>query len=122
MFRIAFTTASRQNIVPLRSFAAARAFGTKPPGGDPLDLIRKECVARNLCDEYGYRRPGVHWVFSVAITPDDANLVSVSSRFVVRLFAGCSDAEQHSHIVFCVSHVPADALVSIKIRKLPSLQ
>lgn len=53
-----------------------RNFGTKSPGLDPLELIRKECLARNLCDEHGYRRPGVHWVFSIAITPDDPNHVS----------------------------------------------
>ena len=52
-----------------------RALGTKPPGLDPLEVIRKECLARNLCDEHGYRRPGVHWVFSVAITPDDITQV-----------------------------------------------
>jgi hypothetical protein len=56
---------------------ATRTFGTKPPGADPLELIRKECLVRNLCDEHGYRRPGVHWVFSVAVTPDDPNKVGI---------------------------------------------
>ena len=37
--------------------------------------IRKECVNRHLCDEHGVRRPGVHWVFSLAVTPDDINEV-----------------------------------------------
>jgi len=46
-------------------------FGSKAPGRDPLALIRDECHKRKLCDEYGFRRPGVHWVFSVAVTPDD---------------------------------------------------
>ena len=56
-----------------------RALGTKPPGRDPLDVIRKECLARNLCDEHGYRRPGVHWVFSIAITPDDISQVCIAT-------------------------------------------
>jgi hypothetical protein len=56
-------------------FVVVRALGTKPPGSDPLDVIRKECLTRNLCDEHGYRRPGVHWVFSVAVTPDDPSQV-----------------------------------------------
>jgi len=46
-------------------------FTAKPPAKDPLALIRDECHRRKLCDEYGFRRPGVHWVFSVAVTPDD---------------------------------------------------
>jgi hypothetical protein len=60
---------------------ATSAFGTKAPGSNPLDVIRKECLARNLCDEYGYRRPGVHWVFSVAITPEDPSQVRSYVRF-----------------------------------------
>lgn len=55
----------------------SRSFATKPPGSDPLDVIRDECLRRNLCDEHGYRRPGVHWVFSVAVTPNDPNQVRV---------------------------------------------
>lgn len=50
-------------------------FGTKAPGSNPLALIRDECIARNLCDELGFRRPGVHWVFSVAITPEQKDQV-----------------------------------------------
>ena len=63
-----------------------RALGTKPPGMDPLEVIRKECLARNLCDEHGYRRPGVHWVFSIAITPDDITQVCVQ---ITRILAYC---------------------------------
>ena len=55
---------------------ASRAFATAP-GSDPLDVIRKECIARKLCDEDGYRRPGVHWIFSVAISPEDPSKVCV---------------------------------------------
>ena len=55
-----------------------RAFATgRKPGSDPLDVIRKECMARNLCDEHGYRRPGVHWVISIAISPDDVSKVGI---------------------------------------------
>lgn len=50
-------------------------FTAKPPAKDPLALIRDECHRRKLCDEYGFRRPGVHWVFSVAVTPDDLSQV-----------------------------------------------
>ncbi|KAL3923303.1 MAG: hypothetical protein SGARI_006250 [Bacillariaceae sp.] len=52
-----------------------RALATKkpPPGTNPLDAIRKECSVRNLCDAHGFRRPGVHWVFSLAVTPDDVS-------------------------------------------------
>jgi len=50
---------------------AVRSMVTKPPGSNPLEVIRKECSNRHLCDEHGYRRPGVHWVFSLAVTPDD---------------------------------------------------
>lgn len=52
---------------------ATRTLVLKPPGPDPLDVLRKECVHRNLCDTMGYRQPGVHWVFSVAMTgPPDS--------------------------------------------------
>mmetsp|Transcript_18655 Transcript_18655/g.45054 ORF Transcript_18655/g.45054 Transcript_18655/m.45054 type:complete len:271 (+) Transcript_18655:91-903(+) len=55
------------------SSTATRSFATRPPGDNPLAVIRKECEGRHLCDEHGYRRPGVHWVFSLAVTPDDTN-------------------------------------------------
>lgn len=54
---------------------AWRSMATKPPGSNPLEVIQKECVNRHLCDEHGYRRPGVHWVFSLAVTPDDVSQV-----------------------------------------------
>ncbi|KAG7359113.1 hypothetical protein IV203_015702 [Nitzschia inconspicua] len=63
------TTATRAD--PLCRTVTMRYLATKPPGSNPLDVIRKECVNRHLCDEHGYRRPGVHWVFSLAVTPDD---------------------------------------------------
>lgn len=68
---------------------AIRSFGTKPPPGNPLDMIRKECAARKLCDEHGLRRPGVHWVFSLAVTPDDVNEVGITQY--------CRGVKRNSH-------------------------
>ena len=42
-------------------------------------MIKKQCETRHLCDEHGYRRPGVHWVFSLAVTPEDVLQVNMSS-------------------------------------------
>ena len=50
---------------------ATRTLVVKPPGPDPLEVLRKECVHRKLCDTMGYRQPGVHWAFSVAMSPLD---------------------------------------------------
>jgi hypothetical protein len=50
---------------------------SKAPGSDPLDILKKECIGRNLCDEEGYRLPGKHWVISVAVAPEDRTKVSV---------------------------------------------
>jgi hypothetical protein len=52
----------------VRTMAAAASRGL---GSDPLDVLRKECLARQLCDEEGCRLPGVHWVLNVAIAPTD---------------------------------------------------
>ncbi|CAB9527171.1 expressed unknown protein [Seminavis robusta] len=63
-------------LLPRRTLAkalTARAFVTKSPGPDPLEVLRKECVNRRLCTVEGYRAPGVHWVFSVAMTPRDSD-------------------------------------------------
>jgi hypothetical protein len=46
-----------------------RTLVVKSPGPDPLEVLRKECVNRKLCDRMGYRQPGVHWAFSVAMAP-----------------------------------------------------
>jgi hypothetical protein len=70
---MAFNLLSKQQT----SSVAIRSLATRPPPGtNPLDMIRKECSNRHLCDEHGVRRPGVHWVFSLAVTPDDINEVS----------------------------------------------
>jgi hypothetical protein len=44
----------------------------KAPGSDPLDVWKKECVARKLCDEDGGRVPGSHWTVCIAIATDHA--------------------------------------------------
>jgi hypothetical protein len=54
----------------MRPTLATRAFATAP-GVDPLDYLRETSVKRNLCDESGYRLPGVHWTMSVAFASDD---------------------------------------------------
>jgi hypothetical protein len=77
MIRITKSLLTSNNTRLLQS-TATRAFAHRAPGSDPLDVIRKECFARNLCDENGYRRPGVHWVFSIAICPDDLSKVGMS--------------------------------------------
>jgi hypothetical protein len=78
MIRITKSLFTSNHNTRLLSSTITRAFGSRAPGSDPLDVIRKECLARNLCDETGYRRPGVHWVFSVAIAPDDLSKVGMS--------------------------------------------
>jgi len=45
---------------------------SKPPGSDPLDVLKKECVSRNLCDKDGGRLPGSHWVVIVSTANDSA--------------------------------------------------
>jgi hypothetical protein len=61
----------------------------KAPGSDPLDVLKKECLARSLCDQQGCRLPGVHWVFSIAAAPDptkvstmNIDLLDVVVRFI----------------------------------------
>lgn len=54
----------------IRTFAKLTA-----PGADPLAVLRNTCLNRSLCDEGGFRVPGVHWVFSVAVGSGDANVV-----------------------------------------------
>ena len=73
------TTLMRSRACP--SIIAKAYFATKkPPGTDPLLVIRDECHKRKLCDEFGLRRPGVHWVFSVAVTPDDPSQVCILKK------------------------------------------
>jgi hypothetical protein len=86
MFRITKSLLTSNNKRLLQS-TTTRAFASRAPGSNPLDVIRKECLARNLCDENGYRRPGVHWVFSIAIAPKDVSKVgnSVDDLLMSRL-------------------------------------
>jgi hypothetical protein len=66
-----------------------RSLATKAPGSNPLEVIRKECINRHLCDEHGYRRPGVHWVFSLAVTPDDISQVIQESSDCIIRYCSC---------------------------------
>jgi hypothetical protein len=69
-------SATKSRVASIAKVTVSKAYFTaKPPASDPLALIRDECHKRKLCDEYGFRRPGVHWVFSVAVTPDDPTQV-----------------------------------------------
>lgn len=61
----------------------------KLPGPDPLEILRKESLARNLCDEEGFRRPGVHWVISLAVSPDDIYHVSTAAITIRRRSVYC---------------------------------
>jgi hypothetical protein len=60
--RIASNPCSRIN----RS--AYRAFSVQPPLGDPLELLRRAAERKMLCDSQGHRRPGVNWMFQLAVT------------------------------------------------------
>lgn len=39
----------------------------KSPHPDPLHLLQKECIDRQLCNTDGNRLPGVDWRFSIGI-------------------------------------------------------
>ena len=52
-----------------------RGLSIKSPGPDPLELLRKSSEKRQLCDDLGFRKPDVHWVFGIA-TSEGSNEVS----------------------------------------------
>jgi hypothetical protein len=58
-----------------RSLTVSRK-AIKAPGSDPLDVWKKECVARKICDQDGGRLPGSHWTVCIAIAADVASKVS----------------------------------------------
>lgn len=60
--RIASNPCSRINRL------AYRAFSVQPPLGDPLELLRRAAERKMLCDSQGHRRPGVNWMFQLAVT------------------------------------------------------
>lgn len=62
-------------LIQSRSFAKLTG-----PGPDPLEVLRETCFKKNLCDEDGFRVPGVHWVFSVAINNENPSDVSTFFR------------------------------------------
>jgi hypothetical protein len=54
-----------------------RSMASKSPGSDPLDVLRKECAARNRCDAEGFRLGStLHWTFSFSIGSPDPKIVS----------------------------------------------
>lgn len=57
----------------LQQFIVTRTLVDKAPGVDPLEVLRRDCLARKLCDQGGYRNAGVHWVFAVAMASPDNN-------------------------------------------------
>jgi hypothetical protein len=61
---------SQLKLIPIRTLAS------KPPGSDPLDVLRIECAARNLCSEDGRRSRGAHWVLSLAVAQSNTSKVS----------------------------------------------
>jgi hypothetical protein len=70
---------------PAMLLAVRNLATSKAPGSDPLDILKKECISRCLCDEEGYRLPGKHWVVSVAVAPEDRTKVSVIDRVARRV-------------------------------------
>jgi hypothetical protein len=63
----------RRNLFPA---ACSRTFAKLvSPGNDPLVVLRNECFERNLCDDFGFRLPGVHWVFHIAVGGEDTEKV-----------------------------------------------
>jgi hypothetical protein len=77
LMKTAASRVSGRGLLVALSASQVRFWSAKLPGPDPLEIIRKESLARNLCDEDGFRRPGVHWVISLAVSPDDIYHVSV---------------------------------------------
>ena len=58
-----------------------RSLVSRAPGSDPLDLLRHECMSRQLCDQNGNRLPGVHWVCAIAVSAPDIAAVSFAYAF-----------------------------------------
>lgn len=50
-----------------------RDFSVKSPGENPLDVLRKNSQHLGLCDANGFRKPGKHWSFAVAVPSVNAN-------------------------------------------------
>ena len=68
------------------------------------------CVIILFLDEHGVRRPGVHWVFSVAITTDDPRKV----RFYP------SNYNLWTNTLLCQWYSPACALFLLILKKYNS--
>jgi hypothetical protein len=74
-----------------QAFASLQIRSLSLPGADPLHLMLNECKRRNLCDESGYRLPGVHWTFSVSVGSDDPMKVKLNEKIdcIDRGLVGC---------------------------------
>jgi hypothetical protein len=59
----------RRVSLPAAGKVLVRTLMGKSPGPDPLSVLKDESVQRNKCDVSGYRLPGVHWTFSIAMSP-----------------------------------------------------
>lgn len=55
---------------------ALRAFSTTP-ASDPLELMQATFRKRGMCDESGFRLPGVHWTMALAFGADDPMKVGI---------------------------------------------
>ena len=80
-----------------------RSFATRAssPGSDPLDILLKECVGRNLCNEQGYRLPGVHWVCAIAVGGGPVGYFSFCRLFGSLQSACCSPMTLTEFCHFC---------------------
>lgn len=72
-----------------------RSLVSRAPGSDPLDLLRHECMSRQLCDQNGNRLPGVHWVCAIAVSAPDIAAVSFAYATVVVLLLSFNS---HFHV------------------------
>lgn len=56
-----------------------RTFSVQPPLGDPLELLRRAAERKMLCDSQGHRRPGVNWMFQLAVTQSFTDVPSLKT-------------------------------------------
>ena len=69
---------------------AVRAF-TTAPASDPLELMQATFMKRGMCDESGFRLPGVHWTMALAFGADDPLKVGLSFCCILDLKVVFSD-------------------------------
>jgi hypothetical protein len=74
----------------------------KSPGSDPLEVWKKECIARNLCDEDGGRLPGSHWTVCIAIAAETPSKVRTDDLDLVLSFLVASQSLSDQKVVLFV--------------------